>query len=118
MIHSEAVEAMVEQYQKFGWRLRRILLSVETFGPISQFIRERFPDVSIEQHEINALWFSRANREAETWELRRLTGPPFALVQVIEANTAESEREEILRSIENRMSETPEKSPGEIPLEK
>ena len=117
MIHTEAVEAIVEQYRRFGWQLRRILLTPENTN-VSEFIKSRFPDVSVEQHEIDALWFSRANRGAETWELRRLTGPPFALVQVINADTPDSEREGALRSTENRLGETPEKSVGEIPLEK
>ena len=118
MIESEAVEAVVGQYEKFGWRLRRVLLTPENRNVLPELIKTRFSNVSVEQHEIDALWFSRANRNAETWELRRLTGPPFALVQVIDPNTDPSERDDILRSIENRMVETPEKSLGEIPLEK
>jgi hypothetical protein len=118
MTDRAALEAVIAQYQKFGWRLRRVLSTAKNSDAVLLFVSERFPDVSIEQNKLDALWFSRTNRSAETWELRRLSGPPFALVQVIDANTPENERDQILRSVEDRMAETPEKSFGEIPLEK
>jgi hypothetical protein len=52
------------------------------------------------------LWFSRpARNQGETWELRRLSDAPFALVEVFENGIKPEIREEILRDAENRLRE-------------
>lgn len=112
------IDPIVEQYQRHGWTLRRILLTKPEYGAKAGELRSRYADASIIKAEIDALWFSRPNRNAETWELRRLSGTPFALLEVFDTNLGEAEREEKLHKIETRMAETLTKSSREIPLEK
>lgn len=118
MIELASIESVVEQYSRFGWILRRILLTNENYDGLEDILATRFANVSARTAEIDALWFSRQNRDAETWELRRLSGSPFALVQVIEANTPDHDREEILQALEIRMAENQSEPSREIPLEK
>ena len=118
MIELASIESVVEQYSRFGWILRRILLTNENYGTLEHVLTIRFSDVSARPANIDALWFSRSNRNAETWELRRLSGSPFALVQVIDAETPDEVREEVLQTLEIRMAESLSEPSREIPLEK
>ena len=112
------IDAIVEQYEKHGWTLRRILLSKVEYASASNELKSRFPDAVLVESEIDALWFSRKNRDAETWELRRLSGTPFALLDAFNADVTDGERETALRNIEGRMAESLRKSNREIPVEK
>ena len=112
------IDAIVEQYEKHGWTLRRILLTKAEYTSTSNELRSRFPDAVLVESEIDALCFSRKNRDAETWELRRLSGTPFAVLEVFNAGVTDDDRENALRSIELRMAESLAKSNREIPLEK
>jgi len=98
MIKLADVKPIVELYEKHGWSLRRVLLT-EPFND-----EGIFAEVVIEDSAIDALWFSRISKpESETWELRRLTGSPFALIAVFDKSETNTEREDILREIEERM---------------
>ena len=98
MIKPADVKPVVELYEKHGWMLRRVLLT-------EPFHNEGvFGTTVIEDSAIDALWFSRISKpESETWELRRLTGSPFALIAVFDKGETDTEREETLREIEERM---------------
>jgi hypothetical protein len=102
MIDRTAVEAILEQYAKHGWELRRVLLTSEA----SADIRERFEGKDVRDAGLDALWFARRSRlGSESWELRRLGGSPFALVAVIDDDTGEEERESRLAATEEQMLE-------------
>jgi hypothetical protein len=111
-------DAIVEQYEKHGWTLQRILLTKAELAATSDELKTRFPNAVLVESDIDAIWFSRPNRDAETWELRRLSGTPFALLEVFEGIVADGEREDALRNIEQRMAESLTKSNREIALEK
>ena len=111
------IDDVVEQYKKYGWVLRRILLTVAEHKAKSPELKSRYPDASLSEGEVDALWFSRRRGNDETWELRRLSGSPFALLQVFENRVTDDERESTLRNIEKRMAETLTKSDREITLE-
>jgi hypothetical protein len=113
MIELESIDAIVEQYRKFGWELRRILLSQTFDETIRTAIIQKYEGCETHDASLNALWFSRKNRNAETWELRRLEGLPFALVQVIDPAIPDKERDDLLRSVELQMAETQPKSVSE-----
>ncbi len=49
---------------------------------------------------IDAIWFSRGNKDAESWELRRLGGLPYALVRFVPREASNDEREAILSGAE------------------
>ena len=98
--------------------MRRVLLTKPENEAQVNGLRSRYPDVVVTGSTIDALWFSRVNRGAETWELRRLSGTPFALLEVFDAGVGDAEREEKLQNIEKRMVESLTKPSREILLEK
>lgn len=102
MIDTNAVEEIIRQYEKHGWKLRRALLSPSSTGAASSF------DAATDVHEsdLDALWFSRRSRpDVEAWELRRLTGTPFALVTLIPTDFTDQETDAALNEIERDMRE-------------
>ncbi len=106
MISPEKFQAILKQYEKHGWILRRVLLSAKVRLPL-----EFFGQVEIVSSESDALWFSRASAEGrEAWELRSLADAPFALVEVFEAEDEEEVREEIRQEMQTRLAEQASKS--------
>lgn len=114
MIDAPAVDAIVEQYSKHGWTVRRVLVTAGSTEELSS----KFTNFEVRPSDIDAIWFSRMNRTAETWELRRLTGSPFALVQSIDSEMFEQERDILLHDVELRMADTLQTSGSENPSEK
>ena len=100
------IDDIVEQYVKHGWTLRRILLADKKHRAASLSLLDRFPGATIFEADFDAMWFSRASRDAETWELRRLSGAPFALLDVLTPEVSDAERRKRLENIEDRMAET------------
>ncbi len=100
MIEPVTVGEIIAQYGKHGWILRRALLS----GDSKNVLTESLGDIDIEISELEALWFSRrSNPESEAWELRRLTGSPFALVAVVLSDAGEEELETTLSQVVEEM---------------
>ena len=96
------VGEIVKQYEKHGWTLRRALLSDESRVVLS----DSLAGIDITSSDLEALWFSRrSNPENESWELRRLTGSPFALVAVVPTDASEDELESTLAQIADDMRE-------------
>jgi hypothetical protein len=88
---------VVDQYAKHGWQLRRALLSNEIAN--SFLAQPAFAEVKIVAVNSGneALWFSRRSLpDREAWELRRLSGSPFALVAILEDSFDNDERETVL----------------------
>jgi hypothetical protein len=95
MIDASQIQAILAQYEKHGWTLRRVLLCEPTRGSLIDSLDYVFGKVTIASAEIDAAWFSRPSGVGrEAWELRRLTGAPFALVEVFEDEDDEAAREE------------------------
>ena len=102
MTDPATVGEIVKQYEKHGWTLRRALLSDESRVVLSNSLA----GIDIESSDLEALWFSRRSKpESESWELRRLTGSPFALVAVVPSSASEDELESTLAQIADDMRE-------------
>ena len=96
------VGEIVKQYEKHGWTLRRALLSDDSRVVLS----DTLAGIDVALSDLEALWFSRRSKpENESWELRRLTGSPFALVAVVPSNASEDELESTLAQIADDMRE-------------
>ena len=102
MTDPATVGEIVKQYEKHGWTLRRALLSDESRVVLS----DSLAGIDVESSDLEALWFSRRSKpESESWELRRLTGSPFALVAVVPTDASEDELESTLAQIAVDMRE-------------
>jgi hypothetical protein len=105
MIDRQTFAAILDQYEKHGWKLRRVLLSSE--------LRDIDPDTAalcseadLQDAEIEAAWFSRSSRPGITaWELRHLSTTPFAVLETIRDGTPADEVEEILGRTEAKLQE-------------
>jgi|SRR4030095_1005945 hypothetical protein len=94
---------IVATYRKHGWQLRRALLRPETRNELA-VAGDVLSDASIEESDIDALWFSRpSHKEREAWELRLLAENPYALFQTFDSNVKEDEREAIRKEMEERL---------------
>ena len=98
------VKLIIEQYAKHEWTVRRAALSTASIASVGAGLASLYADIEIEESPNEALWFSRRTLpDREAWELRRLSGSPFALVAVLDDSLPEDEREELLRETEHRM---------------
>ncbi len=107
MIHAEQIVEILYLYQKHGWILRRVLLSDELRVILTDKLTDLFGNVPLVSADLNAVWFSRAsNAEQETWELRRLSANPFALVETFDNDDDDEIREDTRREIEIKMRDS------------
>ncbi len=106
MISEPSIRKILALYDKHGWILRRVLVSAQLKTALAESLDNLFGRVDIIESEIDALWFSRSSRpESEAWEIRHLSQTPFALVQVIDHDFTDGERNDALKSAEIKMSE-------------
>jgi hypothetical protein len=102
MIDATAVGEIIAQYEKHGWTPRRALLSNEGKSAFSHVIGP----IEVFDSEIDAIWFSRiSNPDTEAWELRRLSGLPFALIAVVSSTADSEEVESTLSQVVEEMRE-------------
>ncbi|MEK7723439.1 MAG: hypothetical protein AAB336_03755 [Acidobacteriota bacterium] len=100
MITAEQIQDILSLYSKYGWTLRRILLTPKLKKHLADFTA----DAEFIESEIDAVWFSRASADdKEAWELRRLSETPYALFETFEEDDEEEVREEIRREMEARL---------------
>jgi hypothetical protein len=100
MIDAATVGDIVAQYEKHGWVLRRALLSHDGVNASLKILE----GIQIEPSDFDALWFSRKSKpDSEAWELRRLTGSPFALVAVVSTDASSEEVEATLSQVVEEM---------------
>jgi hypothetical protein len=112
MIDRDAIEQIIAQYAKHGWKLRRVLLS--------DGLRQAVPDIAVahagvelKRSDLDGLWFSRSSRPGvATWELRRLAETPFALVTAVEEGADEETAELILKETEAKMIDATRRADG------
>ena len=103
MIDMATIGPVIEQYEKHGWKLRRALLSADADAALVSFLRDGGVRVS---PGLDALWFSRRSKpDSESWELRTVTGSPFALVAVLPTTADAEELEATLAQVELEMRE-------------
>ncbi len=106
MGQQDRIRDILATYQKHGWKLRRVLLSPETYGEVVGKDEPWTEGATVEAAAIDALWFSRASHgKREAWELRLVAEGQYALFETFEADEAEEDREEVRREMEARMAE-------------
>jgi hypothetical protein len=106
MTGEKVLAPLLIEYTRHGWEPRRILYAAETLPREMASILQEYPNVEIENARLDAVWFARRSRPGvEAWELRRIAGSPFALVELIEDGTDEAEVSKRLRYVEQRMIE-------------
>jgi hypothetical protein len=107
MIDVNTVTETLKLYSKHGWTLRRVLLTDTLRKSVGGASESLFGRAAVFSSELDAAWFTRAARDGrETWELRYFGETPFALIEVIAADTPADERDEILGKTEAKMLET------------
>ena len=100
----QSFQAVIDQYAGHGWRLRRALVSSRSAEKFRSAPAFQDPEIQLVESKNEALWFSRRSLpDREAWELRRLSGSPFALVAVLEDSLTDDEREAVLHDTEQRM---------------
>jgi hypothetical protein len=91
---------VVDQYIGHGWSPRKALGPSDFQGSVLALI----PHIEIGHAETECIWFSRRSYDdSESWELRRLSGSPFALVVVIPDLADDETRDSLLKDAELRM---------------
>ncbi len=106
MINERQIKEILMQYERHGWNLRRVLLSAQAVENLADSLKILFGETEIILSECDAVWFSRrlsSNYGSESWELRRLSGTPFALVEIFEDEDDEEVREETRKEIETQL---------------
>ena len=107
MTNHEAIADIIEQYEKHGWRLRRVLLTQDLAQSLND-TTSVFGDAEVRMAAIDGLWFSRRSMpDREAWELRRISASPFALVEVIPDGLTDQELDELFTQAEDRMFSDP-----------
>lgn len=110
MINEQQTREILLLYKRHGWNLRRVLLSEPSREIPSDSLKNLFGDAEIISSGVDAAWFSRASGAGnEAWELRRLTGAPFAVVEIFEGDDDEEVREETRKEMETRLTESASK---------
>lgn len=103
MTNSREIKAVVDQYIGHGWKPRKAL------GPedFQASVIALNPTIEIGHSETECIWFSRRSYDdSESWELRRFSGRPFALVVVIPDVANDEARNDLLTEAEQRMEMT------------
>lgn len=103
MIEIDTIQEIIATYQKYGWVLRRILVS----GHISPATASALPGlykVTVAKSDISAAWFSRPPANGSVaWEIRFLGETPFALIESLDEKSPDFESS--LRAAETRLRE-------------
>ncbi len=100
----ELFTEIIANYQRHGWKLRRVLLKPATRIDLRKQTAELLDQANLIEAEFDALWFARPSHEGrEAWELRLLAEQPYALFEAFEADESEAEREEARLEMENKM---------------
>ncbi|MBC7795949.1 MAG: hypothetical protein H7Z37_03640 [Pyrinomonadaceae bacterium] len=104
MNKSALLKEIVSTYQKYGWKLRRVLLTVQTRESFTANPNDLFPDTWIETANFDAAWFSRPSSDKrEAWELRVISAQPFALFETFPNNLTETNLDKTRREMEIRL---------------
>ena len=100
MIDANEINEILATYKKYGWELRRVLLTQELRKSVGQM----FGGVTVFESDIDAAWFSRSPPPgAIAWEIRHMSTAPYALLEHLDETDADFES--ALRVVEERLSE-------------
>jgi hypothetical protein len=106
MIGADGIRAILAQYEKYGWQLRRVLLSSWLRTSLGEEIVSLFASGDVIESDIDAAWFSRPSRgKSVAWELRHLNEFPFALLDVVDPNIDDKDLANVLEQTEDRLRE-------------
>ena len=104
MIDAAQIGEIIAVYKKYGWQLRRILLSADLKKQVDGNIPHVVEGVRVKDADIDAAWFSRPPTPGGVaWELRHLSKTPYALLEYIDETDADFEH--ALRDVEVRLRE-------------
>jgi len=105
MIDECGIGEIIATYHKYGWILRRVLLSAELNKKLGNEKARLFGDVAITDSIIDAAWFSRPPKSGGVaWEIRYLGNIPYALLENLDENDPGFEN--LLQEIELRLRES------------
>ena len=105
-ISKESIGQILSQYERFGWKLHHALISPRLGQLLGNEVERTFDGCELKPSDLEAAWFSRPNNQGQTaWELRALDDNPFALVEVVDSDTSESELNLVFTETENRLRE-------------
>jgi hypothetical protein len=106
MIDAERIRAIVREYEKYGWQLRRVLLSSRLSNSLGKEFASLFSRGGVIESDLDAAWFSRPSRgNSVAWELRHLNEFPFALLEVVDPDIEDSDLANVLEQTEDRLRE-------------
>ena len=109
MIDAKNIAEIILAYQKYGWVLRRVLLTAALRKKLSADTSQMFDGVQVKDADIDAAWFSRPPKEdGVAWEIRHLSESPYALLENIDEDADGFEA--ALSSVESRLRESVSKS--------
>lgn len=93
----EQIDAVIAEYVRHGWVPRRWLSSSITPDDLEL-------DLPVIRSAIDAIWFARRSEAGrETWELRRLSGTPYALLAFLRDDMSQVEKDAELSRVETEM---------------
>ncbi len=94
------IKAVLDQYTRHGWFPRKALGSADFQASTLDLV----PDIELGESETECIWFSRRSyNDSESWELRRFSGSPFALVVVLPDIASDETRNGLLKEVEQKM---------------
>jgi hypothetical protein len=106
MNKKDLIREILATYEKHGWELRRLLLLPDTRAEVVNNDENTFAGVTVEDADLDALWFSRPSvGKREAWELRLIADTPYALFETFEAGGPEEAHEEVRQEMQARMRE-------------
>ncbi len=98
MIDSTTITDILTTYKKYGWELRRVLLTTA----VKEKIGDIFSGASVTDADIDAAWFSRPPQPgAIAWEIRHLSTAPYALLEHLDETGEDFEA--ALRAVETQL---------------
>lgn len=98
MIDPQAIAEILATYKKYGWELRRVLLTKE----LKANVIDLFAEVQVVDADIDAAWFSRPPQAGSiAWEIRHLSSAPYALLEHLDETDADFEA--ALQAVEARL---------------
>lgn len=104
MISAQQIQDILSLYAKFGWTLRRVLLTPKLKNSLADSAQVMFANVEVVESEVDAAWFSRASgQSSESWELRHLHKTPYALIEVFDNDEDETICEEVRHEMEAKL---------------
>jgi len=102
MIDADGVRELIETYKKYGWILRRVLLTDALDKSLGSNKEQLFGDVPVNISDLDAAWFSRPPKSGPiAWEIRYLGDIPYALLENVDEAGAKFET--ILQAVEGRL---------------